>query len=57
MIFIAWSQQTQDWSLETRIYQIIKVRDYSALQVRTIKNVVTQRGRQKQIWRENGLKG
>ena len=41
MIFIAWSQQTQDWFLETRIYPFIKARDNSALQVRTIKNVVT----------------
>ena len=44
MIFIAWSQPTQDWFLETRIYQAnIKARDNSALQVRSIniKNVVT----------------
>ena len=27
MISIAWSQQTQDWFLETRIYQVIKARD------------------------------
>ena len=41
MIFIAWFQETQDWFLETRIYQVIKARDNSALQVKTIKNVVT----------------
>ena len=31
----------QVWFLETHIYQVIKARDNSALQVRTIKNVVT----------------